>query len=107
MARRCWVSTHARPVPAPYPGQHGAAGSTGRSAAPKHMTEGEAIHEIQELLDGLPDDDARKRVVEWVRAKYERKVEPAVTPQFSPMTSPRPNNVVMTSDGTSLPTRQS
>lgn len=40
------------------------------------MTEGDSITAIEKLLDALTDDEARKRVLEWARAKYERKAAP-------------------------------
>jgi hypothetical protein len=50
------------------------------------VNDGAAITELEKLLDALPDDEARKRVLEWARAKYERKAAPALlAPKAEPL----------------------
>lgn len=49
------------------------------------MNEGTAISDLEKLLDALPDDQARKRVLEWARAKYERKAVAAPVAPVPPI----------------------
>lgn len=49
------------------------------------MSEGAAIAELEKVLEQLPDDEARKRVLDWARAKYEKKAAP---PPLAPFTFP-------------------
>ncbi len=81
------------------------------------MTEGSVLAEIEKLLDGLADDAARTRVVEWARGRYASTKTggaPAVNPPtwipmpypvptIWPVTCREPNPPVITWSGTTLP----
>jgi hypothetical protein len=45
------------------------------------MTEGATLTELERLLDALPDEAARQRVLNWATAKYAKvKFVPALQP---------------------------
>lgn len=54
------------------------------------MGEGDTVSAIGKLFDGLPDDAARQRVLDWARGKYGAKAMPVAPVPLGPTVAPSP-----------------